>query len=1078
MYTQGGHGFVWRPAANGNPGYWGTMRPYINGMDEDLGNQDQIQPYADYALHAGATVVSMRPVGHQVAEDVVDNSDVYSASTGGFQVISGNWQGNTVTTPYWSNNNGNDTNHWMFAPTSTTETAVARFTANIPVAGFYPVYAWTNPGTNNSSNDRVSDQLYRINYAGGSQEIKVAQNMTGNGWIYLGDYYFAAGVNPLSGSVEVSNKSATTGKYVVADGIRFGNGMGDWTQYGTHPASGQPREDEPALYWCYDSRGWNGPNNRVSDDVVDLGNNNYADENKNFYACDAYAAYMNNSNVGSMYDRLWISFHSNAGGGRGTVGLITGIPTQNQDWLAQDTGSTVQTEMSALDSTIEYPWAVNSKVTFSGGYSEIGNNIIGGEFDATIIEVAYHDDAQDATLLKDPKVRWDVGRAAYHSAIKYFKNFASGFNNTTYLPEAPTNVRATTDTSGHVNLAWSAGLSSSGMNGPYGNAATGYQIWTSTNGYGFTLAATVGNVSTYQLSGLPMNQMTYFQVTALNAGGDSLPSSVIAAKPQNGARARILIVNNFNRLDAAGDQQESISGISGLTPSGLVARARIQYNNSSDYMVQAGEALESYNSSLGVESCSDSSIANGQISLGNYDQVIWMSGEQSSGDGTFTSTTQPLVAAYVNNGGHLFVSGSEIGWDLVAQGHGASFYQNSLHSNYVQDDAKTYKTTAGSGPFSSVPVLNFDNGTHGTYDVDFPDVISAGSGGAVGLSYSGGTGGGAMVYWQPSVGTSRVVNLAFPLESIYTPSQRNALMGAVMNYFTAARFAYLDGRTLRVNFTTPGSTIASSANATALSATQGSNALSFNLTDFDTIVVNGTPGNDNFNFGVGITKPITFTGQGGNDTINVNGGTITFAPAMPDPAGSLAINVASGAAAVLSSSMHLRSLSLGGSATLSPGGSKLLVANALTASTGSLDLSDNDLIIPAGALGTWNGSTYTGITGMIKSGAIKSSLAQNRSTTLGIATAGNIFGISGSQTGLFDGQTVNPTDVLVKFTYAGDANLDGKVNIDDYGRIDANVGQSGTVFGWYNGDFNFDGKINIDDYGLIDSVIGSQGPVL
>jgi hypothetical protein len=40
------------------------------------------------------------------------------------------------------------------------------------------------------------------------------------------------------------------------------------------------------------------------------------------------------------------------------------------------------------------------------------------------------------------------------------------------------------------------------------------------------------------------------------------------------------------------------------------------------------------------------------------------------------------------------------------------------------------------------------------------------------------------------------------------------------------------------------------------------------------------------------------------------------------------------------------------------------------------------------------------------------------------------------------------------------------------------VGQSGTVFGWYNGDFNFDGKINIDDYGLIDSVIGAQGPVL
>jgi hypothetical protein len=97
---------------------------------------------------------------------------------------------------------------------------------------------------------------------------------------------------------------------------------------------------------------------------------------------------------------------------------------------------------------------------------------------------------------------------------------------------------------------------------------------------------------------------------------------------------------------------------------------------------------------------------------------------------------------------------------------------------------------------------------------------------------------------------------------------------------------------------------------------------------------------------------------------------------------------------------------------------------------------------------------------------------------LGIATAGQLDGLTGAQTAIWNGQTVSASDVLVKYTYAGDANLDGKVNIDDYGRIDANVGQSGSVFGWYSGDFNFDGKINIDDYGLIDSVIGSQGPVL
>ena len=38
---------------------------------------------------------------------------------------------------------------------------------------------------------------------------------------------------------------------------------------------------------------------------------------------------------------------------------------------------------------------------------------------------------------------------------------------------------------------------------------------------------------------------------------------------------------------------------------------------------------------------------------------------------------------------------------------------------------------------------------------------------------------------------------------------------------------------------------------------------------------------------------------------------------------------------------------------------------------------------------------------------------------------------------------------------------------------------SGSVFGWYNGDFNLDGKINIDDYGIIDGSVNAQGsPIL
>jgi len=54
---------------------------------------------------------------------------------------------------------------------------------------------------------------------------------------------------------------------------------------------------------------------------------------------------------------------------------------------------------------------------------------------------------------------------------------------------------------------------------------------------------------------------------------------------------------------------------------------------------------------------------------------------------------------------------------------------------------------------------------------------------------------------------------------------------------------------------------------------------------------------------------------------------------------------------------------------------------------------------------------------------------------------GCFLGLAGSQNGLFSGQTVDATTILVKYTYRGDANLDGSLDIDDYTAIDSNLGQ-------------------------------------
>jgi hypothetical protein len=137
------------------------------------------------------------------------------------------------------------------------------------------------------------------------------------------------------------------------------------------------------------------------------------------------------------------------------------------------------------------------------------------------------------------------------------------------------------------------------------------------------------------------------------------------------------------------------------------------------------------------------------------------------------------------------------------------------------------------------------------------------------------------------------------------------------------------------------------------------------------------------------------------------------------------------------------------------------------------------------SVGTSSAGTYTDVSGLIQMGrnnggwtgggivTSQSNATSGNFTSIGIATASQVKGIAATATALWGGLTVTGGDALVMYTYGGDANLDGVINVDDYGRIDFNV-NLGTS-GWFNGDFNYDGKINVDDYGIIDFNVGIQG---
>ncbi len=149
----------------------------------------------------------------------------------------------------------------------------------------------------------------------------------------------------------------------------------------------------------------------------------------------------------------------------------------------------------------------------------------------------------------------------------------------------------------------------------------------------------------------------------------------------------------------------------------------------------------------------------------------------------------------------------------------------------------------------------------------------------------------------------------------------------------------------------------------------------------------------------------------------------------------------------------------------------VLEVGGLTLVTGSkIDLGNSDLIVKGGDLKKITTAVTAGYNaaGALWQGAgITSTSAANDSTHL------TTLGVLNGSSGTFDKISVSPGDVLVKYTYYGDATLDGQVDGSDYSRID-NGFLSGAS-GWQNGDFNYDGSIDGSDYTLIDNAFNTQG---
>ncbi len=529
-------------------------------------------------------------------------------------------------------------------------------------------------------------------------------------------------------TITLSNESSDTGVAIIADAVRVGAGVGTIPRgSGT---SGQAKWRECSRYWAQFSGAPSSVWNSVSG----------GQDNSDDVTCRPRFAEWRGADA-------FVSLHTNAGGGTGTSSFIyNGGATPGSSALQ----NAIHTQIVG-DIRSEYfsTWTDRGQMTANFGEVRLLSTMPG-----VLLELAFHDTPGliDHDALHDPVFRRIGGRAIARGILRYFDA------NAPFPPEPPIFVSVEQDGNFGLDVTWLPR-----------SDATHYTIEQSTDGKGFTEVGTT-TASTWNTGVLPFDTVASYRVRSWNATGRSFPTEVLTAGTSHKPEAELLLVQAFDRLE----------------------RTVKSPDNTFDYLRLHGDAIRRGNEfSLAFDATTNDAIRIGLVTMNDYRAVDWASGEESTQDSTFDILEQQRVTAYLAQGGRLLVTGSEIGWDLAAQGNPieTAFYHAQLGANFVADDANTYffRGVPG-GIFADIPLQQFDSGNGGTYDVDWPDVLQASDGNStVCLEYSNGLGAGI----QRIAGSSRVVNLGFPLETIVSPDTRADVMSRALRFL-------LDGRALEV----------------------------------------------------------------------------------------------------------------------------------------------------------------------------------------------------------------------------------------------------------------------------------------
>lgn len=279
-----------------------------------------------------------------------------------------------------------------------------------------------------------------------------------------------------------------------------------------------------------------------------------------------------------------------------------------------------------------------------------------------------------------------------------------------------------------------------------------------------TAATTSISLNPSQFLVVPTTAPVHFKLTAVIPNGvnpdvESAPSDVYSRTANTTTGPRVLIVDAFDRVNDYKSKSHNFAAIYFNT---LKDNATMRINSAADEMIDAGTIL-----------------------LSDYDIVLWFNGDESGTDKIFNGSNKTKVKAFLDNGGKLLITGSEIAYNLnrsAATEYDIPFLNNYLKASYVSDGTTTDTPVSGviGSPFEGVTLNLGEN-----YLATYPDNITPAGGSTTILNYRP-AGRFAGVAYKGTFGSGTIpgaiIYLGFPLETA-PQAQITTFMAKALAYF-------------------------------------------------------------------------------------------------------------------------------------------------------------------------------------------------------------------------------------------------------------------------------------------------------